>query len=354
MPDTLKPETLAIHADDAVESAPDVAPPLHVSATYLAGNADGLVYGRIDQITRRRLERVLGALEGGHAIAYASGMAAVHAALHHWRPKRVLIEGGYYNTHVLIERFRADGIAKAPLDASPRAGDLVWLETPKNPTAELADIADFARRAHAAGAVLAVDSTFATPVLQQPLALGADLVMHSSTKFLSGHSDVTGGVLAVRDEALAEALRQERTLLGAVPGALETWLTLRSLRTLGLRVTRQSENAARVAGWLHGKVPRVWHPSLPDDPGHALLGRQMRGGGGVLSIELESERAASALPARLRLFRDATSLGGVESLIDWRYRYDKAAPPALLRLSIGLEAPEDLIADLAQGLDRRG
>jgi cystathionine gamma-synthase len=350
MSDLLKPETLAIHADDAVEAGADVAPPLHLSSTYLAGNEEGLVYARNDMATRRRLETVLGALEGGHAVTYPSGMAAVHAALHHWRPKRVLISGGYYNTHALVERFRADGVEKMPLETDPRAGDLIWLETPKNPTAELADIGAFVKRAHAVGGTLAVDSTFATPVLQQPLALGADVVMHSSTKFLSGHSDVTGGVLAVRDATLAQALRDERTVIGAVPGALEAWLTLRSLRTLTLRVTRQSESAARVAAWLSGKVARVWHPSLPSDPSHALMKAQMRGGGGVLSIDLGDGARAEAFPAKLNLFRDATSLGGVESLIDWRYRYDTTSPPGLLRLSIGLEAPEDLIADLEQAL----
>ena len=346
----LRRETLAIHADDAVESAPDIAPPLHLSTTYLHGNADGLVYGRNDLITRRRLERVLGALEGGHAVAYASGMAATHAALRHFHPRRVLLAGGYHGTHLLLERLRADGIASAGLEEGPREGDLLWLETPKNPTCELTDIAAHAARARAAGARCAVDSTFATPVLQNPLALGADLVMHSSTKFLSGHSDVTGGVLAVAEAEQAERLREERTLFGAVPGALETWLTLRSLRTLALRVQRQSAGAAQVAAFLDGRVPKVWHPSLPSDPGHALAQRQMRGPGGVLAIDLESAAVAEALPARLRLFRDATSLGGVESLIDWRRRHDPAAPPGLLRLSIGLEAPEDLIEDLRQGL----
>jgi cystathionine gamma-synthase len=355
MTDSHDPATLALHADDHVEDAPDVAPPLHLATTYDADNAAGLVYGRNDTATRRRLEAVLGALEGGHAVTYASGQAAAHAALRHLRLQglagRVLIDRGYHGTHALLAHFRAEGVETVALDSALRAGDVVWLETPRNPTCALEDIAAHARRAEAAGARLVVDSTFATPILQQPLALGAHLVMHSSTKFLAGHSDALGGVLVAPTAEQARALRAERTVLGAMPGALETWLTLRSLRTLALRVERQSATATALAAWLEGRVPRVWHPSRPGHPGHALLGTQMRGPGGVLSIELADAQAAQALPGRLRLFRDATSLGGVESLIEWRRRHDPAAPEGLVRISCGLEAPEDLIADLARGLE---
>jgi cystathionine gamma-synthase len=350
MSDGLHPATLALHADDAVEPAPDVSPPLHLATTYHAGNAEGLVYGRNDTATRRRLETVLGVLEGGHAVTYASGLAAAYAALRHLRPKRVAIDRGYHGTHLILQRLHEDGVETVGLEEAPRAGDVIWLETPKNPTCEIEDIAGHARRAGQAGAKVVVDSTFATPILQQPLALGAHLVMHSSTKFLSGHSDVLGGVLVAPTAEQAQALRAERTVLGSVPGALEVWLTLRSLRTLALRVERQSESATRVAAWLEGRVPRVWHPSLPSHPGHKLAAEQMRGPGGVLSIELESAEAAQALPTRLRIFRNATSLGGVESLIEWRHQHDPNAPPGLLRLSVGLEAPQDLIADLKQGL----
>jgi cystathionine gamma-synthase len=350
MPPLQDPATLALHADDGLEPGPDVAPPLHLASTYAADNAQGLVYGRNDTATRRRLEAVLGALEGGHAVSYASGLAAVYAALRHLRPRRVAIAGGYHGTHAVLARLSEDGVAVTDLEAAPGEGDVLWLETPRNPTCELQDIAAHARRAHAAGARVVVDSTFATPILQQPLALGADLVMHSSTKFLAGHSDVLGGVLVAPGAEQAAALRGERTVLGSVPGALETWLTLRSLRTLALRVWRQSETATALAAWLHGRVPRVWHPSLPSHPRHELAREQMRGPGGVLAIELESAEAARALPGRLRLFHDATSLGGVESLIEWRRRHDPHAPPGLLRVSVGLEAPADLIADLEQGL----
>ena len=347
----LHPDTLALHADEGLERDPDVAPPIHVSTTFAAGNDQGLVYARAEHPTRRRLEAVLGALEGGHAVVYASGQAAATAALLHVRPRRVAIaRGGYHGTHLALDALSPFGVTQVPLDAPLERGDLVWLETPKNPTCELQDVAAHAARAHAAGARVLVDGTFATPVLQQPLALGADLVYHSVTKFLAGHSDALAGVLATRDPALAARLRDERTVTGAVPGALETWLALRGLRTLGLRVRRQTETATALAAWLEPRVARVWHPSLRSHPGHALAAAQMRGPGPILSIELASEEAARALPEHLSLFRDATSLGGVESLVEWRRKHDAEAPPTLLRLSVGLEDPADLIADLERGL----
>jgi cystathionine gamma-synthase len=348
-----RPDTLAIHADAGLERDPDVAPPIHVSTTFAADNADGLVYARSEQPTRRRLEAVLGALEGGSAVAYASGQAAATAALAHLAPRRVAIEhGGYHGTHAAIEAFRRWGVEAVPLDAPLGKGDAVWLETPKNPTCEIQDIAAHAARAHGAGARVVVDGTFATPVLQQPLALGADLVMHSMTKFLSGHSDALGGVLVAGDASTADALRRERATSGAVPGALETWLVLRGVRTLGVRVRRQGETAARLAAFLEPRVARVWHPSLPSHPGHAVAARQMSGFGSILSIELGSEEAARALPRHLSVFRDATSLGGVESLLEWRKKHDPEAAPALLRVSVGLEDFEDLARDLEAGLAR--
>jgi len=355
MDETPRLDTLAIHADREVEAASDVAPPIHVSTTFEAGNPSGLVYARTEQPTRARLEAVLGALEGGDAVVYASGQAATLAALSHYRPRRVAIEpGGYHGTHAAVESLASFGVAKVALDSDLMPGDLLWLETPKNPTCTLQDIAAHAARARAAGAHLVVDSTFATPILQHPLPLGADLVMHSASKFLSGHSDALAGVLVARERAVAVELRRARGVAGSVPGALETWLVLRGVRTLALRVRQQSESAARVAAWLEPRVRRVWHPSLPSHPGHALAGRQMRGAGPILSIELDSEAAARELPRHLRLFRDATSLGGVESLIEWRRKHDPEAPPTLLRISVGLEDAADLVADLDQGLSRSG
>ncbi len=350
MKKTLDPATLAIHADFGLEDAPDVAPPLHMTTTFVAGHPAGFSYGRNDQPTRQRLETVLGSLEGGHAVVYPSGQAAANAAMRHVGPRRVAIDRGYHGTHDLLAVLEKEGLAVIGLESQFEAGDLVWLETPKNPTCELEDIAAYKARAQQAGATLAVDSTFATPALQTPLALGADIVMHSTTKFLAGHSDAMGGVLVVPEEARAMRLRSERTVSGAVLGALETWLTLRSLRTLGVRVERQSRTAAEIAGWLVDRVPRVWHPSLPSHPNYELVQRQMRGPGGVLSFELDDPDAARELPSRLILFRNATSLGGVESLIEWRRKVDPLAPEGLLRVSVGLEAPEDLIGDLEQGL----
>jgi cystathionine gamma-synthase len=351
MADRLRPDTVALHADAGIERTPDVAPPIHVSTTFDADNAEGLSYARAEQPTRRRLEAVLGALEGGHAVVYASGQAAATAALAHLRPRRVAIaRGGYHGTHAAVDALAPLGVEKVPLAEPPRAGDVVWLETPRNPTCELEDVAAHAARAHAAGAAVVVDGTFATPVLQRPLELGADLVLHSVTKLLAGHSDALAGVLVAPDPEVAATLRAARTVSGAVPGALETWLALRGLRTLGLRVRRQTETAIRLAEWLEPRVARVWHPSLASHPDHALALRQMRGPGPILSIELATEAAARALPAALTLFRDATSLGGVESLAEWRRKHDPEAPATLVRLSVGLEDPADLVADLERAL----
>jgi cystathionine gamma-synthase len=310
------------------------------------------VYSRFDQPTRQRLEAVLGALDGGEAVTYASGLAAVTAAIATLRPARVAIgRGGYHGNRAAMDAFAPWGLAQVPLDAPLERGDLVWIETPLNPTCELQDIAAHAARAHAAGALLAVDGTFATPVLQRPLDLGADLVLHSTSKYLAGHSDALGGVLVVRDPEVARRLRENRVVAGSVPGALESWLTLRGVRTLGLRVRHQTATATRLAEVLAPHVARVWHPSLPSHPGHALAARQMRGPGPMLSIELGTEAEARALPGRLKLFRHATSLGGVESLIEWRRRVDPQAPPTLLRISTGLEDADDLAADLLAGLE---
>jgi cystathionine gamma-synthase len=355
MHEGFRPETLAIHADAEVEPGPDVAPPIHLSTTFTADNAQELVYAREAQPTRQRLEAVLSALEGGEAVVYASGQAATTAALLALAPRRVAVaRGGYHGTHAAIAALARMGVQQVPLDAPVGAGDLVWVETPKNPTAELEDVAAHARRAHDAGARLAVDSTFATPILQRPLSLGADLVMHSATKLLSGHSDALCGVLVAADPALAAALRSARTVSGAVPGALETWLVLRGVRTLGVRIRRQTETATRLAAWLVGRVARVWHPSLPGFPRRELGERQMAGPGPILAFELASEAAARAFPRRLRLIREATSLGGVESLVDYRRRHDPEAAPGLLRLSVGLEEFEDLAADLEGALQPEG
>jgi cystathionine gamma-synthase len=341
--------TQAIHGDRMEDSCTDIAPPVHVTTTFQRSER-GFAYSREDQPTRKRLEAIFGQLEHGVAVTYPSGQAAATAVLTHWKPRRVAIDRGYFGTHEVIDAFSRYGTERIGLTEQLVSGDLVWLETPKNPSCELEDIALHVSRAHAVGAEVVVDSTLATPVLQTPLTMGADVVMHSSSKFLGGHSDALGGVIIVRDSDRAEALKRERETSGAIPGVLETWLTLRSVRTLVVRVTQQSSTAGTVAMWLSKHVPCVSYPGLGTHPQHELAMRQMRAGGGMLAFELENELEAKALADNLRLFRRAVSLGGVESLIDWRHEFDPSCPATVLRVSIGLESADDLIADLRQGL----
>lgn len=289
-------------------------------------------------------------MEGGSAVVFSSGMAAVAALLNHVRPRRIALgEDVYTGTRLLVEREAGRRtLAPAPPNAL-ESGDLWWLETPSNPKCLVTDITAVVDMARSKGLVVAVDSTFATPVLQNPLGLGADFVMHSTTKFIGGHSDAIGGVVVANEEAAGE-LRDNRSLDGAVAGSLDTWLTLRGLRTLPLRVERQSATATAVAAYLDGKVSAVWHPSLPSHPGHEVARRQMRSWGGIVSFEMESLQRATAVRDALRLIRNATSLGGVETLADLRREHDPSAPESLIRLAIGLEAAEDLIEDLDQAL----
>ena len=387
--------TAAIHAD--AEPRGGVSPDLGLSTTFSLAPGDDAagieadhIYSRISNPTRDRCEALLGAVEGvrdapAHAVLYSSGLAATFAALVRLLPKRVAISGGYHATHHVLEQLSriAGGTAyevvalPAPEDAARdlRPGDVVWLETPLNPTLDVHDIAAYAEVAKAVGDVrVVVDGTFAPPPLQRPLLLGADIVMHSTTKSLAGHSDAIGGALCVADPTLATELREERTNLGSTPGQLEVWLLMRSLRTLHLRVDRQSRTATRLAAWLEAATPgggggeggvggvpdphplaglvhAVHHPSLPSHAGHAVAKRQMTGGyGGCFAVELATECAARELPAALELFRDATSLGGVEGLAEWRRKYDDEVSPLLVRISVGLEEPEDLEADLERAI----
>jgi cystathionine gamma-synthase len=294
--------------------------------------------------------------------ATSAVLQSVPAGSHVLLPRDV-----YHGTRVFAqEYFGARGVTHAHVDltdlaaleAAWRPGTaLVWIETPSNPLIEVVDIEAVAAFAHARGAAVGVDSTFASPALQNPLALGADVVMHSTTKYLGGHSDVMGGALVFRERGERyERAELARTLQGAVMSPFNAWLTLRGLRTLACRVDRHCANAQAVAGFLATQraVARVRYPGLPSHPQHAVAKRQMRGFGGMLSIELAGGReAALALASRVRLFTNATSLGGVESLIEHRASVEGAhpvSPPSLLRLSIGLEHPDDLVADLAQAL----
>lgn len=322
-----------------------------MATTYDRAEQEHLVYRRSEHPTTHRLEAVLGALEGGNAVVYPSGMAAVLAILRFLRPRRIALpDDVYHGTRKLVGSEAAAGMLGIVEPADLAEGDVWWVETPSNPRCGITDLAAVVPEAHAQGAVLVVDSTFATPVLQRPLDLGADLVLHSTTKFISGHSDAMGGVLVTSNAATAEALRYRRMEDGATPGALDVWLTLRGVRTLPLRVERQSQSASEIAAWLAARVPVVWHPSRPEHPGHEIAAGQMHGYGGVLSFEVEDGERAVSIVNRLRLFRTATSLGGVESLAEWRRSVNPDAPEGLIRLSAGLEAAADLIADLDQAL----
>ncbi len=352
-PDLFDLSVLALHADRDVDDGPDVAPPLHLTTTYDQSDQDEVVYARKHHRTRERLEAVLGALEAGTAVCFPSGMAAVAAVMRELRPACISLPGEdlYPGTRDFLEAEAARGSWRLGPD-----GDVVFVETPSNPRCVVTDVAAAATDAHDRGARLVVDATFATPVALRALPLGADVVVHSTTKYIAGHSDALGGVAIAGDPGLADALRAARTRDGAVPGVLEVWLTLRGVRTLPLRVERQSESASTLARWLarHPRVIRVWHPSLPDHPGSDVAAVQMAAPGGMLSFEMPTAGEALDVAARLRLFRRATSLGGVESLIEHRRRSDARAPEGLLRVSVGLESADALVADLARALGAGG
>jgi cystathionine gamma-synthase len=369
-------ETLAIHADGGPDPATGaVAPPIHLSTTFHHGPANeplpSWLYVREGNPTQERLERALAALEEGEAaLAFASGIAAAST----------LLDALPAGAHVVFHRDLYQGVRRLGQDHLPRWGrsasfaDLadeaaaraalepatraLWVETPSNPRLDVLDLERLAALAHEHGALLVVDGTFATPALQRPLALGADVVLHSTTKYLGGHSDVQGGALVFRHaDALAERAAALRTELGAVASPFNSWLVLRGLRTLACRMERHAANALALARALagHPRLAAVLYPGLVDHPGHALARRQMRAFGGMLSLRVAGGRAAAlAVLARLRLFTVATSLGGVESLIEHRATAEGPGSPVpedLLRLSVGLEHPDDLLADLLAALE---
>jgi cystathionine gamma-synthase len=372
----MKLETLAIHAGRGPDPATGaVREPIHLSTTFERGPdgayPTGYFYSRSGNPNRTALEQALAALEGGtDAVAFASGSAATLAVFSLAAPgQRIVCASDCYHgtakqLRELLPRWGAavEFVDTTDLAAVERAlqpgAALLWVETPSNPLLRISDIAALAGLAHARGALFGCDNTFASPVLQQPLALGADLVMHSTTKFLGGHSDVLGGVVVVREpgETLGR-LREFQGAGGGVPSPFDCWLLLRSLATLPLRVRAQSAGALAIARFLerHPGVERVHYPGLESHSGHALAARQMRDGfGAVVSLQVPGDAAqAMAVAARVRLFRRATSLGGVESLIEHRASMEGPAtrtPPNLLRLAVGLEHPDDLLADLAQAL----
>jgi cystathionine gamma-synthase len=374
-------ETLAIHAGqepDAVTGA--VAPPIYQTSTYkqdgVGGLRRGYEYSRSANPTRTALEECLAAIEAGTlGLAFASGLAAETTLLHvAVRPgDHVVIPGDAYGG---TYRLFAKVFARWGLEYTPAALDdldavraairpttrMLWCETPTNPLLGLADISALAQLAHDGDALLVVDNTFASPYLQQPLPLGADVVVHSTTKYLGGHSDVVGGALVVADADLGERLAFHQNAIGGVPGPFDSWLVLRGIKTLGVRMDRHCDNAARVVEMLtaHPAVGQVLYPGLPDHPGHEVAAKQMRGFGGMVSFTLHGgEEAALRVCERARIFTLAESLGGVESLIEHPGRMTHASvagsplevPSDLVRLSVGIESIEDLLADLAYALE---
>jgi cystathionine gamma-synthase len=325
-------------------------------------------YGRWGNPTWEALEEAVAALEGGRrALSFASGLAAVSAVLELVPVGgTVVIPAGAYNgTNQVVDRLVTMGALNvrtvpigdtAAVAAALPGADLLMVESPTNPLLEVADLAGLAAAARAEGVLMAVDSTFATPLLQRPLATGATIVLHSASKYLSGHSDLLMGVVVTDDEAVARRLHEYRTLRGAVPGPMEAWLALRGLRTLALRVERAGSNAAELARRLvgHPAVERVRHPSLPTDPGHERARAQMDGFGAIVGLEVRGgAEAAERVCAAVRLWVHTTSLGGVESTLERRRRYPSesvAVPPSLLRLSVGIEAVDDLWRDLDAAL----
>lgn len=368
-------ETRAVHGGHSVDPATGaVASPIHLSTTFErdpdGGYPRGHLYSRNGNPNRDALERCLADLEGGEAAAaFGSGTAAAMAVFQTLAPGDHVVapQDVYHGTaRLLREHLAGWGVKTAFVDMTEIAQveaavrpdtRVVWVETPSNPMLRVTDVARVAAIAHAAGALVVCDNTFATPVLQAPFALGADLVMHSSTKYLGGHSDVMGGLVVARQaRGVFADIRRIQVSTGAVPSPFDCWLVLRSIRTLPYRVRAHAAHALHVAMWLRGhrRVTAVHYPGLPDHPAHALAARQMRAFGGVLSFEVDGGAAAAMeVAARARLFTRATSFGGPDSYIEHRASIEgpgTATPGGLLRLSIGLEHPDDLVDDLAQAL----
>ena len=378
-------ETLAVHAGaEPDEISGGVSPSIQMSTTFrqdaVGKPRRGYEYGRSGNPTREALESAIATLEGGaHGLAYASGLAATQNLLYLLDPgdRLILSDDAYGGTWRLADRVwsrygvRTDAVDLRDLDAlaaalaAPPAVRMVWVETPTNPLLKVVDISAVARLAASAGALTVVDSTFATPFLQRPLDLGADVVMHSATKYLSGHSDVIGGLLATRRDDLAERLRFHQNAAGAVPSPFDCWLVMRGMRTLAVRMERASSNATAIAAWLTQQpgVSSVHYPGLADHPQRVLVERQMRLPGAMLSFELRGgELAARHVAESTRLFTLAESLGAVESLIELPAAMTHASvagsplevPAGLVRLSVGIEAADDLIADLGAALAAAG
>jgi cystathionine beta-lyase/cystathionine gamma-synthase len=372
-------ETRAIHEGQAADPTTGAAiVPIYQTSTYVqeaVGQHKGYDYSRGANPTRTALQVCLASLEGAeHGIAFSSGLGATTTLMHLLNPgdRAVLIAdvyGGVYRMTSQVYEPKGYVFEYVPAEEFPNLRErlddrtrMVWIETPSNPMLNVVDIAAAAEAAHEVGAILVVDNTFASPYLQQPLELGADVVIHSTTKYLSGHSDMIGGFVATNDPTIAERLVFLQKSLGAVPGPFDCWLVLRGMKTLAVRMRKHCDNARAIAAWLerHPGVERVLYPGLPSHPGHAIAARQMRDFGGMISFLVASEEEAVELVGRTKLFLLAESLGGVESLIEHPARMTHAstadapfaAPRNLIRLSVGIESAKDLIEDLESALVR--
>jgi cystathionine gamma-synthase len=362
----LEPDSLVVALGRPQGPGTPLNAPITPNSTFRFGGELG--YGRDGNPGWSALEEALGALEGGDAVTFASGMAAVAAVLE-TLPAGALVacsRVAYHGVRVLMsEREQAGRLRVRFVDAQDadavalacEGAALLWLETPLNPLIELVDVAALSAVAHAKGAAVLVDSTFATPLRQRPLEQGADLVLHSATKFVGGHADLLLGVVVTRDERRRDGLIHRRASDGATPGVLEAFLALRGLRTLAVRLDRAEQSAGELARRLsaHPAVTRVRYPGLPDDPGHDLARRQMSGFGSMLAFETVGDAAAAdRVCESVELITSATSLGGVETLLERRARYagdaDAGTPPTLIRLSVGIENVDDLWRDLEQAL----
>jgi cystathionine gamma-synthase len=371
-------ETRAIHDGQEPDPATGaVITPIYQTSTYVqegVGKNKGYDYSRAGNPTRTALETCLASLESAdHGLAFSSGLGATTTIMHLVSPReRVVcvndVYGGVYRMFSQVYEpkgydftfLSAEEITTGLADHLDEQTRIVWLESPTNPLLNVIDIAAAAEAAHAVGALVVVDNTFATPYLQRPLELGADIVVHSTTKYLGGHSDVIGGFAATDDPTIAERLRFLQKSLGAIPGPFDAWLVLRGVKTLAVRMRQHCENARRIAAFLseHEAVEKIFYPGLPDHPGHEIAARQMADFGGMISFLAASEEAAIRLVGETKVWQLAESLGGVESLIEQPAQMTHAStanapfavPPTLVRLSVGIESAEDLVADLEHAL----
>jgi cystathionine beta-lyase/cystathionine gamma-synthase len=371
-------ETRAIHVGQAPDPATGaITTPIYQTSTYAqdaVGVHRGYDYARVANPTRTALQECLASLEGAaHGHAFSSGLGATTTLMHFVNPGEHVVTvndvyGGTYRMFTQVyepKGYRFTFLSPDEISTNLAAHledrtRLIWLETPTNPLLNIVDIRAAADAAHTVGATVVVDNTFATPYLQQPLALGADAVLHSTTKYLGGHSDVVGGFVATNDDAISERLAFLQKSLGAVPGPFDAWLVLRGLKTLAVRMDRHCANAAVVAAFLerHPRVERVLYPGLGGHPGHALAAQQMSKFGGMVSFLVASEEEALEIVARTKIWKLAESLGGVESLIEQPAGMTHAStadatfavPPNLIRLSVGIEAADDLLLDLEEAL----